>query len=366
MRTAIVGAGPAGLTLARILHVHGIETSVYERDPSPHARSQGGTLDLHPESGQYALEAAGLAEQFHALARSEGEEHKIFSPSGDLLVHHVPDAPGGRPEIDRTDLRDLLAGSLPAATIHWDAQVVAVEEGAGSGFRLALADGTRSECDLLVGADGGGSLLRSRLTDAATAYLSSYSQMSIPHVDLTHPELARLVGQGSLWALGHDQNLTAQRESSGLVRVSAMVRSTHPWHPADRSDVLQRYADWSPSLTALVEAADEPVVTREIRVTPPEMNWPSHPSLTLIGDAAHLMPPVGEGANQALRDAADLAAEVIAGPDDPAGAIARYETQMRARIRPIERDSARMQKLILSPTALDDMVRFFTPAADRR
>ena len=189
MRIAIVGAGPAGLTLARILHVHGIETSVYERDPSRHARSQGGTLDLHPESGQYALEAAGLAEQFHALARSEGEEHKIFSPSGDLLVHHVPDAPGGRPEIDRTDLRDLLAGSLPAATIHWDAKVVAVEERAGGGFRLGLADGTTSECDLLVGADGGGSLLRSRLTDAATAYLSSYTQMIIPDVDRTRPDL---------------------------------------------------------------------------------------------------------------------------------------------------------------------------------
>ena len=366
MRIAIVGAGPAGLTLARILHVHGIETSVYERDPSPHARSQGGTLDLHPESGQYALEAAGLAGQFHALARSEGEEHKIMSPSGDLLVHHVPDAPGGRPEIDRTDLRDLLAGSLPAATIHWGSQVVAVEEGAGSGFRLGLADGTTSECDLLVGADGGESLLRSRLTDAATTYLSSYTHMIIPSVDRTRPDLGRLVGHGSLWALGHDQNLTAQRESSGLVRVSAMVRSTPPWRPAGRSDVLQRYADWSPALTALVEAADEPVVTREIRVTPPGMRWPSHPSLTVVGDAAHLMPPVGEGANQALRDAADLAAEVIASPDDAPGAIARYETQMRARIGPIERNSAKMQKLILSPTALDDMVRFFTPAADRR
>jgi 2-polyprenyl-6-methoxyphenol hydroxylase-like FAD-dependent oxidoreductase len=366
VRITIVGAGPAGLTLARILHVHGIETSVYERDPAPHARSQGGTLDLHPESGQYALEAAGLAEQFHALARYEGAEHKIFSPSGDLLVHHIPDAPGGRPEIDRTDLRDLLARSLPAATIHWGSEVVAIEGRAGGGFRLGLADGTRSECQLLVGADGGGSLLRSQLTDAATAYLSSYTQMSIPDVERTQPELARLVGNGSLWALGHNQNLTAQRESSGLVRVSAMVRSTRPWRPADRSDVLQRYTDWSPTLTALVQAADEPVITREIRVTPPEMNWPSHPSLTLIGDAAHLMPPVGEGANQALRDAADLAAEVMASPDDPAGAIARYETQMQARIGPIERDSAKMQKLILSPTALDDMVRFFTRGADRR
>jgi 2-polyprenyl-6-methoxyphenol hydroxylase-like FAD-dependent oxidoreductase len=366
MRITIVGAGPAGLTLARILHVHGIETTVYERDRSPHARPQGGTLDLHPESGQYALAAAGLAEQFRALARDEGEEHKIFSPSGDLLVHHVPETPGGRPEIDRTDLRDLLVEALPGATIHWGAKVVAVEERTVGGFWLSLADGTRSECDLLVGADGGNSLLRSRLTDAAPAYLSSYAQMIIPDVDRTHPQLARLVGHGSLWALGRNQNLTAQRQSSGLVRVSAMVRSSRPWRPASRSDVLQRYTHWSPTLTALLEAADEPVAGRDIWMTPPGMSWPSHPSLTLVGDAAHLMPPVGEGVNQALRDAADLAAEVIANPNDPASAITRYETQMRTRVGPIEQDSAKMEKLILSATALDNMVRFFTPADDRQ
>lgn len=362
MRIVIAGGGPAGLALARILHVHGIQATVYERDPSPEARSQGGTLDLRPESGRYALAAAGLAEEFAALARAEGEEQKIMSPAGDLLVHHVPDRPGGRPEIDRADLRGMLVRSLPPGAVRWGARVVAAEERAGGGFRLGLADGTGDECDLLVGADGGRSLLRRRLGDPAATRLSSYTQMTIPDVDRRHPSLARLVGQGSLWALGDSQNLTAQRESSGCVKVSAMLRSARPWRPIDRAEVLRRYAHWSPALTALIEAADEPVVTRGIWAGPPGLRWRSHPSLTLIGDAAHLMPPVGEGANQALRDAADLAAELVASPDDAAGAIARFEARMWARIGPIELASAEMERMILSPTALADLVRFFTPA----
>ena len=115
MRIAIAGGGLGGLTLARILHQHGIDAVVHEREASRSARSQGGMLDLHPESGQQALAAAGLADRFRSQARPEGEEHRILDPAGRTLVHHVP-APGsfsGRPEIDRSALRDLLLDSAP-------------------------------------------------------------------------------------------------------------------------------------------------------------------------------------------------------------------------------------------------------------
>jgi 2-polyprenyl-6-methoxyphenol hydroxylase-like FAD-dependent oxidoreductase len=80
-----------------------------------------------------------------------------------------------------------------------------------------------------------------------------------------------------------------------------------------------------------------------------------------VGDAAHLMPPVGEGANQALLDGAELAAGLAAHPADPDAAIRAYEEAMFARIGPVAEMSARVQAMLLSPTAADEIVRFFAP-----
>ncbi|CAF2079470.1 unnamed protein product [Rotaria magnacalcarata] len=83
-RIVIVGAGPGGLTLARILQLHGIEVKIYERESSINARSQGGTLDLHVESGQYALQIADLFEKFQVLCPLEGQDVRIVDKSGTI------------------------------------------------------------------------------------------------------------------------------------------------------------------------------------------------------------------------------------------------------------------------------------------
>ena len=92
--------------------------------------------------------------------------------------------------------------------------------------------------------------------------------------------------------------------------------------------------------------------------------WTSRPGVTLIGDAAHLMPPVGEGANQAMLDAAELAGELAANPADPDRRSGRTKSRCSARIHPIAEMSARVQAMMLSPTAAEDIVRFFTRPAE--
>ncbi|NES29348.1 FAD-dependent monooxygenase [Micromonospora terminaliae] len=364
MRLAIAGGGLGGLTLARILHRHGIDAVVYEREANRSARSQGGSLDLHPESGQRALAEAGLAGRFRSQARPEGEEHRILDPAGRTLVHHTPD-PGsfsGRPEIDRRALRDLLLDSLPGDAVAWGHRLVAATPRPDGGFVLTFHGGHRAECDLLVGADGARSVVRSLLTDARLSYVATLVELSISDADRRHPDIAELVGPGNLWCIGANLILAAQRLGDGSIRVGFSVRAEDRDVDTYRTkrDLLDLFDGWDPRLTALIEAGDSAPTPRRIEAMPIGTRWAHRPGLTLIGDAAHLMPPVGEGANQAMLDAAELAGALAADPADPDSAIRAYEEAMFARTHRIAEMSARVQAMMLSPTAADDIVRFFT------
>ncbi|RAN92827.1 Tetracycline resistance protein [Micromonospora noduli] len=367
-RIAIAGGGLGGLTLARILHQHGIDAVVYDREASRSARPQGGALDLHPESGQLALAEAGLAGRFQSEARPEGEEHRILDPTGRTLVHHEPQ-PGsfsGRPEIDRSALRDLLLDSLPGDTVAWRRRVVAATHRPEEGWELTFHDGQTASCDILVGADGARSVVRSLLTDVELSYVATLVELSVEDVDQRHPDLAELVGTGNLWCVGVNQILAAQRLGDGSLRVGISLRAEDRPLDAYRSKraLLDLFAGWNPRLTALIEAAESAPTPRLIEAMPIGTRWTSRPGVTLIGDAAHLMPPVGEGANQAMLDAAELAGQLAANPADPNSAIRTYEESMFSRIHPVAEMSARVQAMMLSPTAAEDIVRFFTRPAE--
>jgi 2-polyprenyl-6-methoxyphenol hydroxylase-like FAD-dependent oxidoreductase len=365
MRIAIAGGGLGGLTLARILQRHGIDAVVYEREADRSARRQGGSLDLHPESGQQALAEAGLTVRFRSQARPEGEEHRIVDPTGRTLVHHEPQ-PGsfsGRPEIDRSALRDLLLDSLPADTLVWRHRLVAATPRPDGRWTLTFDGGHRTDCDLLIGADGARSVVRSLLTDVQLSYVATLVELNIDDVDRRHPDLADLVGPGNFWCIGANQILAAQRLGDGSLKVGISLRAAD--RPIDtyrsKRALLDMFDGWAPRLTALIEASDSAPAPRLIEAMPNDTRWSTRRGVTLIGDAAHLMPPVGEGANQAMLDAAELAGQLAAFPADPDSAIRTYEEAMFARIHPIAEMSARVQAMMLSPTAAEDIVRFFTP-----
>ena len=154
-RIAIIGAGPGGLTLARILQLKGVEVQVYERDVTIDARSQGGSLDLHTESGQYALQVAELFDKFQALCRQEGEDTRIVDKNGVVLYDEVVgDEKFDRPEIDRGDLRQILTDSLKPNTIVQDRHLETIESLENGQYKLQFRNGITEIADLVIGADG--------------------------------------------------------------------------------------------------------------------------------------------------------------------------------------------------------------------
>jgi 2-polyprenyl-6-methoxyphenol hydroxylase-like FAD-dependent oxidoreductase len=341
-RIAVIGAGPGGLTCARILQRHGITVTVHDRDAGPDARDQGGTLDLHADNGQIALREAGLLEEFFELARPEGQEMRQLDPAGTVLFHHVPE-PDERfkPEIDRGQLRDLLLGSLRPGTVHWNHTLRDVGGPAEGPRQLRFTDGTTVEADLVVGADGAWSTVRRAVSPATPQYSGvSFLEAWFHDVTTRHPDIAELVGQGGAAAADGDRGLFAQRNSGDHIRVYLIQRVPADWITADgltpqdtdgiRARLLERYRDWSPRLRRLITDNDGPYVDRPIHALPVPHTWEHDPTVTLLGDAAHLMPPLGVGVNLALLDACELAL-ALARHDTVGDAVRAYEKTMLPR-----------------------------------
>lgn len=370
----IIGAGLGGLTLARVLHVHGIRATIYEAEASADARAQGGMLDIHEYNGQLALKAAGLFEKFLGLIHAEAEAQRVLDKSGNVLLDEPDKGNGGRPEVHRGDLRRILLESLPAAAIRWGHKLTAVSPAVsqpGDGRHiLTFADGSTVTTNFLVGADGAWSRVRPLLSDAKPAYAgTSFIETYLFDSETRHKASEEAVGKGTLMAPAPGKGIFAHREANGTLHAYVALNKPEDWIAridfSDPESALARVAaefdGWAPELKALLTGTETDPVLRPIHTLPVEHRWDRVPGVTLLGDAAHLMSPFsGEGANLAMYDGAELGKAIAANPGDVEAAFAAYEKDLFPRSASAAAEAGRNLKLFFDENSPQSVVDLFT------
>jgi 2-polyprenyl-6-methoxyphenol hydroxylase-like FAD-dependent oxidoreductase len=369
----IVGAGLGGLTLARVLHVHGIPATVYEAEPSAAARTQGGQLDIHEHNGQLALEAAGLTAEFRAIIHEGGEASRYLDQHGAVLFEEPDEGTAGRPEVLRGDLRQILLDALPGETVQWGRKVTDVQALGDGRHELTFADGSTVTSSLLVGADGAWSRIRPLLSDATPEYVgATFIETYLYDADERHSATAEVVGGGAMAALTPGKGIVAHREAGDILHTYVELMCPAEWvagidftdAAAATAAVAAEFGGWAPELAALITDGETAPVPRMLYTLPDGHRWDRVPGVTLLGDAAHLMPPAGEGANLAMFDGAELGLAIAARPGDIEAALTAYEAALFPRSEAEYADAWQILDLCLGDRAPFGLIEFLAGALE--
>ncbi|MBF6332286.1 FAD-dependent oxidoreductase [Nocardia transvalensis] len=365
---AIVGAGLGGLTLARVLETHGVATTIYEGEPSAQTRAQGGLLDIHEATGQVALRAAGLYDEFLTLVRPGEDAKRVVDHHGTILFDIPADPGSARPEVDRGELRRLLIDSLAPGTIRWGHKLDSVRHRPEGGYDLTFANGSAARADIVIGADGAWSKVRPLLTPAKPLYSGTcFIEIALTSYGQNARASVAAIGSGTLMAVAPGKGIITHRYADGQVRGYVALNKSEEWMRSidfgDPSAGLRQVADefdgWSPLLTAFVTESDAQPWLRPIYALPVGLEWDRVPGVTLVGDAAHLMSPfAGEGANLAMYDGADLASKLVELLDIEV-AFTAYEERLFLRSSDAAGRSAHNLEAFFGPEAPRSVVTLF-------
>jgi len=376
---AIVGGGPGGLTLAKLLELKGVNVKVYERDADKNARVQGSPLDLHDESGLAALRKAGLLEAFKANFMPGAdkqlimnEQAEVFFSDHDVKIEEDFENSNFRPEIDRGALRRILLASLQPTTIIWNSHFVSMER-ENQGWQLHFKNNPSVYADIVIAADGANSKIRPYLTEIKPFYSGiTMLEGNIYDAENTAPNIHKLLKGGKIMAFGNKKNILMGQKANGQIGFYFSFKTEENWannNKLNYNDQIQMldwfrasYPEWSNIWQELLESAVSPFIPRPIYCMPLDQHWEAQTNLTMIGDAAHVMPPfAGEGVNMAMLDALELSECLTA--DKHANvkeAISTYETNMRKRASTIAKESLDNGELMHAENALHKMVNFFS------
>jgi len=376
---AIVGGGPGGLILARLLQLQGCYVKVYERDLNKQARVQGSPLDMHDESGLAAIRKANLLDEFKKNYRPGADRTIIMNERAEVFFSDHETKPQEnfdnayfRPEIDRGPLRNMLLESLQPETVVWDSHFISMEA-KGEGWLLHFKNGLSAYADMVVAADGANSKVRLYITDIKAFYSGvTMLELNIYDADKSTPRIHAIMNGGKIMAFGNGKCLLGGQKGDNTIGFYASFKPGEDWALNSRLDYSDKtqlsawfkkeYSEWNPIWVELFENAATPFIPRPIYCMPLNQTWDALPNLTMLGDAAHVMPPfAGEGANMAMLDALELSECLTSDKyNSTQEAIALYETDMRKRAAIAAQESLKNGELMHSEGSLQAMLKLFS------
>jgi salicylate hydroxylase len=335
-KIAVIGGGLGGLTAALALHRAGFDVAVYEQ--AVELNEVGGGINMGPNAARI-LYRLGLGDQLDRGAVRPASAHVRRWDDGRTL-QKAPLNPRcvelyGAPHLTahRADLQRIIASGLPRERIHLGHRLTGFSDNGGR-VEADFANGNRIAADILVGADGIHSTVRTLLFGTAdpnfagcVAYRGLVPVERIADLDLE---------PGNQSWLGPGGHLVHYFVSGGGLLNFVGWTEHDSWNGEDWTDratidrALTAFAGWHPQVRRIIGEAGTCFIWA-LFDRDPLPRW-SVGRVTLLGDACHPMYPfMGQGAAQAIEDGACLAA-LLAQGGDPVETLHRYQQLRLPRV----------------------------------
>ena len=344
MKAILIGAGIGGLSAAIALRRVGIDAVVFEQADVVREIGAGLTVWSNAIKAlrklgavELVLTTGSVLERFET--RTWRGEVLSECPMGDL------GRKAGAPNIiiHRAALLRALTNLIDEQCIHCNARCVDFEQNS-DGVTACFADGRKETGELLIGADGLHSVIRSKLlTEARPRYAGYTCWRGL--AQFVHKELPQGYGFES-WASG--RRFAMHHCGPGRVfwyATKNLPEGTPRSEEGDKANVLTYFQDWHTPIPETIEATEPSAILRnDIVDRKPVKHW-SHGRVTMLGDAAHpTTPNLGQGACQAIEDAVILGS-CLRGARDVSDALESYEGQRKPRTAEITNQSWWMGKI---------------------
>lgn len=337
---AIVGGGVGGLTAALSLQRAGVQVRVYER--APELLELGAGL-IVSKPAMRGLEFLGVGDGVRTLAGKypkDGYHTMKHYSTGEVLAPAVARGSGlDRPcAMHRADLQGILIDSVRAnepGCLHLGYEFASLEQNGSQGVRLSFTNGATVTADVVIGADGCGSAVRSNVFgEEAVDFTGKVSYRGLIPQELMTPELEAMNG---VYFLGPERMfLTYLVRGTDFLNVVAHSRqlgwAEEGWSiPATNAELLELYSEFCVPVHRVIEAIPPQSLFKwALRDRSPSPQWVNG-RVALLGDAAHpMLPFLGQGGNQAIEDGTVLGRCFQAGSDID-DALSRYEKVRKHR-----------------------------------